>query len=340
MPVSRRQFLTGTAGVIVAAGIAVPFRLARSGETEPQRTTIDLSRRLARNADPARGMPAYLHGNNYAQHVCRPEIEFNLGGIDFAPLAATADTDVCPVAAGAITGSVDNERMGGMYVTVAHGLGWKSEYNHLRARYIGYPDTVVRREVIGIMGRSGDGATRPGFKEVHLHLTLFGPVYTPLYRGISVQVERRRPHWTPRWGYVLDPEDFSWNGPHAQLPYSGATDGDADEAFLAKHQDAVEFCDGLLDRIGDGEAAVAKQREEWETRCAFDAHVDERIWYLWRRLRDGRHPFSAGQASEFRAVLLDFMSTVPRLTAPIVEESQREAYLMPHASPLKVYAKS
>ncbi len=339
-PVSRRQFLrfTGTAGLVLASGLAAPLRPARSHSQEPERTRIDLSRPSAPAADP-RPRPPYLHGNNFAQHVNRPELEYNLGGIDYAPVYGT-ETEVCPVAAGAVTGAVDNEPMGGMYLTIAHGLGWKSEYNHLRARYVGHPDSPARREVIGIMGRSGRGATRPGFVEVHLHLSLFGPVYSPLYRGITVQVDRQRPHWTPRWGYVLDPEEFSWNGPHARLPYSRDTDAQADEAFLAKHADAVEFCDGLLDRIGDAEAAVAKQREPWEVRCAFDAHVDERIWYLWQRLRSDRHPFSNGQVSEFRATLLDFMSTVPRLTAPIVESAERQAYRLPHPAPLKIYAQS
>jgi murein DD-endopeptidase MepM/ murein hydrolase activator NlpD len=342
-PVSRRHFLrfTGTAGLCVAAGLAAPLRSARSGNLEADRTAIDLSRRSARSADAGRSRPSYLHGNDYAQHVNRPQMEYNLGGVDYAPASGPAgETEVCPVAAGAVTGAVDDEPMGGMYLTIAHGLGWKTEYNHLRARYVGHPDTLVRREVIGIMGRSGRGATRPGFVEVHLHLSLFGPVYSPLFRGVAVQVERRRPNWIPRWGYVLDPEEFSLAGAPARLPYSREADAQADEAFLAKHADAVEFCDGLLDRMGDAEAAAAKQREAWEVRCAFDGHVDERIWYLWQRFRSGRHPFSPGQVSEHRATLLDFMGTVPRLTAPIVESAQRQTYRLPHPAPLKVYAQS
>ncbi len=339
--VSRRHFLqiAGTAGLLVAAGLHAPVRMARSGDADPERVAIDVTGRVPKTADGMRRCPSYLHGNNFAQHVNRPELEFNLGGIDYAPIAG-GDTAVCPIAAGAVTGAVDNERMGGMYLTIAHGLGWKSEYNHLQARYVGHPDAVARREVIGLMGHSGQGANRPGYKETHLHLTVFAPVYSRLYRGATLQVQRERPHWSPRWGFIVDPEQFSATGPRTPLPYPQRGDAQNDEVFLAKHADAVEFCDDLLDRLGDGDAEAAKAREAWEIRCAFDAHVDERIWYLWRRLIGDRHPFSAGQVSEYRAALLDFMGTMPRFTAPIVEADQRQIYRLPHPAPLKVYAQS
>ncbi len=332
---NRRHFLrlsgAGLAGFVLPLGRA-PLAAEAPGGKKP----LDVTTALRRRGTGSRPAPAYLRENNYAQHVNRTGAgrEYDLGGIDYAPVQWFKATEICPVAAGAITAHRDDVKYGGMVLTVAHGLGWRTEYAHLDARYKAYPERVTRREVIAIMGRAGQGATRSGVMETHLHLTLYGPIYSPLFAGIAIQ---ERPKSRLRWRYVLDPEEFSLDGQHARLPYNREEDTQRDDSFLAKHRAAVTFCTTLLERINDLDSQMAAKREPWELATGLDAHVDERLWFVWQRLQTGPHPFSEEEVTEYRATLMDFMTTVPWFTAPIVEPERRGEYRCDRATPLKVY---
>jgi hypothetical protein len=196
---------------------------------------------------------------------------------------------------------------------------------------------VGRRDVIAIMGESGSGANRAGAAHVtHLHVTLYGPIYSPMYAGIAVQ---EWPKASPAFRNVLDPEEFSLAGKGDCLPYSHPADAeDLDKPSLTTHAEAVAFSDWLLDRFDDVDAVTVRVlRKVWETRTQFDAHVDERIWYIWERLKTDKHPFTGAQVAEYQARLKEFMLTVPRLTSPIVEPERQDEYRWPRSSPLKRY---
>jgi hypothetical protein len=302
---------------------------------------IDLRPKLLKDAPGSRGHPPYL---SLATHAGTPTFAGHKregpgrgrAGIDYGLLPGEAETEICPVAAGVVIASRDAEGGAGMVLYVAHGLGWKSEYAHLKARFVRYRDHVNRRELIALMGASGSGATRGGIGVAHhLHLSLFGPAFTPLLTGVDVQ------HWPtarPGWQYVLDPEEFSVGGRDSFLLFSRSEDFLAhDFSFRDTHGAAVDFCDRLLSRLGDAEALKAMSRERWETETAFAYNVDQRIWFLWQRLDTGPHPFSPSEVEEYRATLQRFMGTVPRLTAPIVEPARRNEYTRRRTQPLAVY---
>jgi murein DD-endopeptidase MepM/ murein hydrolase activator NlpD len=305
-----------------------------AGCASSARGLIDLGPALATRVT-GRGFARYLEvgSSSFPDHVRRAEL--SLGGIDYGPAAIGADTEVAPAAAGTVIKAVDNETYGGMAITIAHGLGWKTDYAHLQARYIGYRERVERRDLIAIMGASGLGASRGGLGVArHLHLTLYGPAWTPLYAGVNLQkltAER------PSWRHVLDPEEFSLGGRNSYLPYSRAGDASHDTSFLALHADAVRVVDRLLDRLGDAAAAQAKLRTPLERDARFDYDVDQRLWFVWNRLGGETHPFSATEAGEHRAALLRFMSVTPRFTSPIVEPARRAEYRARRLTPLKVY---
>jgi len=334
----RREFVRQCAqGVLALAGALYGVGRAAAEAGEP--SAIDLGPFLGQRSIGRRKAPPLLHGANYDQHIRRsgPGSEYNLGGVDYAPVRFFAPTEVCPVAAGAVMGLRDDDKYGGIMLDIRHGLGWKSEYAHLQARYVGFPARVARRDVLAIRGRAGQGASRSGVMEEHLHLTVRGPVYTPLFTGIAIQ---ERPKAVARWRYVLDPDAFSLAGTGRALPYAQPEDDALDEAFLAKHAAAVAWCDTLLDRLADADAAQAKVRERWEIQSQFDAQVDERMRFVWQRLVAGPHPFSAAEVADHRATLLDFMTTVPRFTAPIADADRQEDYRRLRPEPLKVYGQS
>jgi hypothetical protein len=305
-----------------------------SGCAGSSRGLIDLGPAFATRVT-GRGFPPYLDvgSSSFPDHVRRPEL--SLGGIDYGPVAVREDTLVAPAAAGTVIKAVDNQTYGGMGITVGHGLGWKTDYAHLQARYVGYRERLERRDVFAVMGATGLGASRGGLGVArHLHLTLYGPAWTPLYAGASLQTH---PRTRPTWRYVLDPEEFSLAGRNSYLPYSRGDDASHDTAFLALHADAVRAVDVLLDRLGYAAAAEAKLRTRFERETQFDYEIDQRLWFVWTRLGGDAHPFSATEVGEHRATLLRFMSATPRFTAPIVEPGRRAEYRMRRPSPMKVY---
>src|SRR5262249_58864494 len=98
------------------------------------------------------------------------------------------DTLVCPVAAGVAIGAHDDISTSGMALVIGHGLGWKTYYAHLQARFIGYRERVERRDVTAVMGASGTGASRGGGGGArHLHLTPRGAAWAPLVPPASRQ---------------------------------------------------------------------------------------------------------------------------------------------------------
>jgi murein DD-endopeptidase MepM/ murein hydrolase activator NlpD len=273
--------------------------------------------------------------SNYQAHISRSR-DTSMGGIDYRPFPF-AGTYICPVAKGIVGAAIDDHPEAGMLLVVAHGLGWHTLYAHLHARFVDVRSRIDRRDVVAVMGKSGIGANRadvPG--AVHLHLSLYGPVYAALYAGIAVQ---ERPEASLRFRCVLDPEEFSLAGKGRDLPYPDPGDWAAvDEPFLKVHDAAVRFCDDLLARMtGDAEAGAARQRTKAERALQFESDVDQRIWFLWQRLQTGRHPFSPTEVAEYRATLRGFMCTVPRLTAPVVEPEGQGKYYRVRATPLKTY---
>jgi len=185
------------------------------------------------------------------------------------------------------------------------------------------------------MGASGRGASRGGVGVArHLHLTLLGPAWAPLFARASRQ---DRPANDLGWRHILDPEEFSLGGRNEFLPYSRGDDVAHDSAFTAQHDEAVRVVDDLLDQIGDADAARTKTRDRFEREVRFDYHVDQRIWFLWQRLHHGPHPFTETDAHTHRDTLLRFMGTVPRFTAPIIEPLRRSEYRVRRAQPMKTY---
>jgi len=57
----------------------------------------------------------------------------------------------------------------------------------------------------------------------------------------------------------------------------------------------------------------------------------------WQRLAGARHPFDPEQAARHRGILQELITTVPRLTAPIVEAVRIADYRVRRETPLKVY---
>jgi hypothetical protein len=253
--------------------------------------------------------------------------------VDYAPAAVAAETFICPAAGGVVYDQADAGSFTGMYLLVVHGLGWKTLYAHLSARYVSVGDRVERCGVMAIMGRSGKGATRPGVMATHLHLTLFGPRCAARYQDVAVQVLNVPP--APVLKYALDPEEFSLAGKSTPLPYPREEDARHDVAFLATHLSAVAECDALLRSLGDREAEMVWLRDASETAAGFDDKVDDRLWYLWRRLETNAHPFGPRQAAAYQARLAGFMLTVPRLTAPIVQPGREHEYRLLRPRPLQ-----
>jgi hypothetical protein len=280
--------------------------------------------------------PRYLDAtsSSFPDHVRRHE--YALGGIDYGPVGINEDSYICPVAAGFVIGTHDHAPSAGMFLTIAHGLGWKTQYAHLQARFVGFRDRVERRDIVAVMGASGQGATRGGVGVArHLHLTLWGPAWSPLFAGASRQDHAKSPSG---WRYVLDPEEFSLGGRNTYLPYSRAEDAPVhDTAFAAVHEEAVRVADDLLDRMRDMDAIRVKRRKEFEEQMQFDYDVDQRIWFLWQRLDGGPHPFAPDEAHAHRATLLRFMRAVPRFTAPIVEPARRTEYRVHREQPVKTF---
>src|SRR2546427_10008393 len=155
---------------------------------------------------------------------------------------------------------------------VGHGLGWKTQYAHLQARFIGYRERVERRDVTAVMGASGTGASRGGGGVArHLHLTLLGPAWVPLFAGASRQ---DRPANNLGWRHILDPEEFSLGGRNTFLPYSRVDDAAHDSAFAAMHEEAVRVSDDLHDRIVDADATRQKTREHIERDACISYYAD------------------------------------------------------------------
>lgn len=312
---SRRRFVALTASFVAGCASAPT---GRAGRIALPALADPLLGSAGRPVPPLLSLGSTTY-STFAGHVTRPAGGgYTLGGIDYGPLPGHADTDVCAVAAGVVIGSTDHSGSGGVRLTVAHGLGWKTDYNHLKLRVATYRQRVRRGERIAVMGASGTGASRVeiGGTAVHLHLTLWGPAWTPLYDGIAVQ---KWPSGNAGFTSVLDPEDFSLAGAGRRLPYTRGGDEVLDHAFLGLHAEAVTFCDDLLDRLGDAEAARARARERWEQDTRFEYHVDRRLLFLWQRLEQGLHPFTPAQVLDYRAVAAKFMQAVPRFTAPVLE---------------------
>jgi hypothetical protein len=101
--------------------------VASSAATEPP--ALDLGPYLVKGTPGARKAPSLFRSADYAQHVNRsgPAAEYNLGGIDYAPVTFFGPTEICPVAAGAVIGVRDNDQYAGIVLDIAHGLGWISE---------------------------------------------------------------------------------------------------------------------------------------------------------------------------------------------------------------------
>jgi murein DD-endopeptidase MepM/ murein hydrolase activator NlpD len=211
-------------------------------------------------------------------------------GVDYGRVWGQPETEICPAAAGVVSALDDDHPTGGLMLYVSHGLGWRTEYAHLKSRFARVGDRVERRDVIGLMGASGRGASRGEIGvATHLHLSLLGPAFTPLLRGVDLQ------HWpdaAPGFQYVLDPEQFSIGGRNAFLLYSRPEDAERyDRPFREAHDAAVAY-------VGSAHAA----------------DVDRRLWSLWQR------PDLAGAE---RTTLRTFMEARPRLTAPIVDPKRR-----------------
>lgn len=329
---SRRGFL----GVAVAAGAALTVNGCASAPTGMR---IDIAPRLTPLASGRRYAPYLPQSASFLDHMNRMgggASGVGLAGIDYAPIPNEATTLICPAARGIVIGHRDAQTMSGMTVTLGHGLGWKTEYAHLEARYVGYRSGWVdRRDVIAVMGAAGLGANRGGLGPIrHLHLNLWGPAWTSLLSGVLIQ---EWPKSLSGFRHLVDPEELSLMGKSKSLAYSERSDVAADDRFLSVHAEAVRFTDLMLDRLDDAEARAAKARDRWETELGFDFNVDQRIWHAWHRLESGRHPFAADEAAADRANLLEFMLTAPRLTAPVVDAPRTADYRKLRTSPLATY---
>ena len=288
-----------------------------------------------------RGTPPVLaFGSSFRDHIRRiggDSSGIGNAGIDYAPHPGAERTLICPVAAGIVIGHRDSATISGMTITIAHGLGWKSEYAHLEARFVGYgTGRVSRGDIVAVMGASGTGAGRGGTRGPlrHTHLNLWAPAFTPLFQGIEIQPW---PNNNPGYRYLVDAEAFSLGGSATGLPYRRPDDDALDHAFLQTHEAAVRYCDALLDTLGDADAAGAKERNRFERETEFAYNVDLRVWYLWQRLSGAQHPFNVATVGEHRHALRAFVNGVPQLGAPVVEPTRRSEYRMLRAQPIRVY---
>jgi hypothetical protein len=121
------------------------------------------------------------------------------------------------------------------------------------------------------------------------------------------------------------------------VPYPEPTDADYDATLQARHRAAVADCDRLLARFADREADQVRQRSQWERDADFDFQLDFRLAYVASRLATAPHPFEPPEAKVHLDRLLDYMLTVPRLTAPIVAPDHAAEYRRVRASALKTF---
>ncbi len=179
----RREFLKTAVGLVATlAGCATADVALRD--------SIEIDSRLP-PGDVAGRQTARLFPFNatFAGHLRRiggDSSGIGSAGIDYAPHPGAERTLISPVAAGVVIGHRDSHDISGMILTIAHGLGWKSEYAHLEARFVGYGNGRVERgDIIAIMGASGTGATRGGTQGPlpHVHLNLVGPAFTRSIEG-------------------------------------------------------------------------------------------------------------------------------------------------------------
>lgn len=325
MMYSRRLFLRSLTSSLLASTASTV--LAGCAIVPRPRAHIDITLKLLPAIEDKRDRPSYRSPtySSFRGHLLFGA--YNTGGVDYAPLPVQATTEICPAAEGVVVGFNDNYPVSGMTFFIAHGLGWTTAYSHLKGRFVGYRRWAFRRHVIALMGDSGLGGRRGGMEiqsQDHLHLTLYGPPYAPLLKDVALQ--EFPPDREILRRYVMDPEDFSIAGKSTYLPYQRDQDSRYDHEFSAMNREAIDFCDRMLDALGDAAAMNAKARGRFEKETYFSYRVGERILFLWERLERGPHSFTASQVDGYRTKLLEFMTTVPRLTAPIVEPSRRASY--------------
>src|SRR4051812_40082095 len=160
MESGRRKFLRASVGLAA-------FAFGRPTSPMAADSAISIDARLLPGAVAGRATPALLpYDATFVGHLRRiggDSSGIGSAGIDYAPHRGAEQTLICPAAAGVVIGHRDSSDVSGMTLTIAHGLGWKTEYAHLDARFVGYgTGRVERGDVIAIMGASGTGATRGG----------------------------------------------------------------------------------------------------------------------------------------------------------------------------------
>ena len=156
----RREFLQASAGLVALLSGCATSGVARDD-------TIDLDPHLRPGSVSGRRAAGLLPFNaTFVGHLRRiggDSSGIGIAGIDYAPEPSVPQTSICPALAGVVTGHQDSHNVSGMTVTVAHGLGWKTVYGHLAARFVGYGSgRIARGDVLAIMGAPVVEASRAG----------------------------------------------------------------------------------------------------------------------------------------------------------------------------------
>lgn len=247
--------------------------------------------------------------SDFAQHLDRRPSD-DMPGLDFAVVTKSRTTEIVP-AAGSYTLWFAPDAAGGagMVIRLLGPFGYAISYQHLNAGYFMGRTKIDRNYIIGEMGKSGRNAR----DIIHLHLTLFGPAYSPYLRGIYV-------HTTSDGLYILDPEEFSISGKGTRLPYQKLDDLRYDEILWQEHLKAQKFLEEVLRTFPRNiitiEKTPAEQRLEEER--GFRA-IDKEIRFIYKSILEGKHWLTRNDADRVLGKLRELMQMVPRLTAPIRE---------------------
>ena len=260
---------------------------------------------------------------NFRQHQSRTGL--GAGGASGIDYYASLETGVASPAKGIMYSSTARS-VPGIIISVYHGLGYITNCGHVRERFARAYEDVPRGAIIGAGGSAGTG----GEVYPHIHLTTFGPVYTPYLKNVTLEPWLNEKH---PWQYVIDGEQFSIDN-SGQLPYVHQGDFKLDDIFWGVHEDAVKYCDDVLKGLATKESLAMMERTDSEKRVGVNHGVDVRLLYLYELINTGKSPLSRNENDKIKAKLIEYMTTTPALTAPIKDDSKPELYKILRKEPL------
>jgi hypothetical protein len=236
------------------------------------------------------------------------------GGIDFD---IRDNAEIYPVASG-IVNLVKEFPISGKTVAIYHGLYWSS-YEHLEEQLVHSGQWVTRRDRIAIGGKTGSGAMRGG---LHLHLAY---VTTSDVAGLLNLVSDLEETYSNIILSNFDPVDFAaFKGVtdshgNLTLPYwhGEDTDGPLDQLFNQHYDSKRKFFDNLLKEFPSDETKNLYNYKgtNFDTRHGIDRKIGAKVYFLYERIKTGKHSFSQADAQNILEQIKEFLSFGPLLTA-------------------------